>query len=218
MKPPIVRALGLCAMMIAASVFLTSARGTETPVSRLPFSQFPMTMAGWRAVVDPPMEEAVLKVLGVDDYLSRAYYGANGKAVGLYLGFYGSQRRGDTIHSPQNCLPGAGWEPISEGRLTMDNVDGAGRSITVNRYVIQKGLDRTMVLYWYHGRGRVVASEYTSRALLIRDAIMANRTDGSLVRVIVPVPSADGNNMQPAETVAQEFVRVIFPTLDSYMP
>jgi EpsI family protein len=218
MKPPIVRALGLCAMMIAASVFLTSARGTEAPVSRLPFSQFPMTMAGWRAVVDPPIEEAILKVLGVDDYLSRAYYGANGKAVGLYMGFYYSQRRGDTIHSPQNCLPGAGWEPISEGRLTMDNVDGAGRGITVNRYVIQKGLDRMVVLYWYHGRGRVVASDYTSRALLIRDAIMTNRTDGALVRVIVPVPYADGSDMQPSEAVAQEFVRAIFPALDSYLP
>ncbi|HEX8027057.1 MAG TPA: EpsI family protein [Vicinamibacterales bacterium] len=220
MKPPIVRALALCALMIAASVFLANARKTETPVSRQSFSEFPMLMGGWKAVNDPPLEPEILKVLGVDDYLSRVYYPPKGtdRVAGLYMGFYGSQRQGDTIHSPQNCLPGSGWEPISEGRLTLDNVDGAGRSVTVNRYVIQKGLERMMVLYWYHGRGRVVASEYASRALLIRDAIVTNRTDGSLVRVIVPIASQDGTNLQLAEDVAQEFVRVIFPSLGAYLP
>jgi EpsI family protein len=200
-------------MMIAASIFLANARKTEVAVSRQPFSQFPMTMAGWRAVVDPPLEPEILKVLGVDDYLSRVYYKPTGEAAGFYMGFYGSQRQGDTIHSPQNCLPGAGWEAISEGRLEMSNVDGKGRDISINRYVIQKGLDRQLVLYWYQGRGRVVASEYTSRALLIRDAIVTNRTDGSLVRVIVPA-----SDMAAAEALAQEFVRVIFPSLDSYLP
>jgi EpsI family protein len=134
------------------------------------------------------------------------------------MGYYGSQRQGDTIHSPQNCLPGAGWEPVSEGRLTLPNVDGAGREVTINRYVIQKGLDQTVVLYWYHGRGRVVANEYLSRALLIRDALVTNRTNGSLVRVIVPVLRKDAGNLAPAESLAEEFVRAIFPSLDSYLP
>lgn len=220
MKAPIVRATALCAMMIAASVFLANARKAEVPLSRQSFSEFPMTMAGWKAVNDPPLEPAILKVLGVDDYLSRVYYPPQGvdRVAGLYMGYYGSQRQGDTIHSPQNCLPGSGWEPISEGRLTMDNIDGAGRNVTVNRYIIQKGLERMMVLYWYHGRGRVVASEYASRALLIKDAITTNHTNGSLVRVIVPIAPQDGNDFAKAENVAQEFVRVIFPSLGSYLP
>jgi EpsI family protein len=169
-------------------------------------------------VVDPPLNEELLKVLGVDDYLSRVYYRSNSEAVGLYLGFYGSQRQGDTIHSPANCLPGAGWEPISEGRLQISDVDGAGRSILVNRYVIQKGLDRNLVLYWYQGRGRVVANEYLSRAFLIRDAMVANRTDGSLVRVLVPIAAGVENDIDRAETLAQQFVRTIFPTLGAYLP
>jgi EpsI family protein len=218
MRAPIIRALVLCAMMFATTAVLANARRTEVAVTRQSFSEFPMTLGSWRAVVDPPIEEDILKVLGVDDYLSRVYYKGNGDAAGLYMGFYGSQRQGDTIHSPQNCLPGAGWEPISEGRLQMNNVDGAGRNITVNRYVIQKGLDRNLVLYWYHGRGRVVASEYTSRALLIRDAIVTNRTDGSLVRVIVPAKTTDGSDMSAPEALAQEFVRIIFPSLDSFLP
>jgi len=217
MNTPLARAAAICLMLAAASVFLSNARRPEAPLQRIPLSQFPMNIGNWRAEVDPPLEESVLKVLGVDDYLSRAYYKPDGAGVGLYLGFYGSQRQGDTIHSPLNCLPGAGWEPTSEGRLQLDNVDGAGRSVTVNRYVIQKGLDRNVVLYWYHGRGRVVASEYWSRAYLVRDALLTNRTNGSLVRVIVPVAS-DTQDLGPAQRLAEEFVRGIFPTLDSYLP
>jgi EpsI family protein len=218
MKAAFTRAAMLCVLLATASVFLSNARKPEAPLARTPLSEFPMNIATWRAVVDPPLEKQILAVLGVDDYLSRVYYKPNAAGVGLYMGYYGSQRQGDTIHSPQNCLPGAGWEPVSEGRLQLANIDGAGRDITVNRYVIRKGLEQNVVLYWYHGRGRVVANEYWSRALLIRDALVTNRTNGSLVRVIVPVLRQDQGNQAPAEALAQEFVRAIFPSLDSFLP
>ena len=218
MKAAFTRAAMLCVLLAAAGIFLSNARKPEAPLERTSLSQFPMNIGTWRAVVDPPMEKEILAVLGVDDYLSRVYYKPNVAGAGLYLGYYGSQRQGDTIHSPQNCLPGAGWEPVSEGRLQLSNVDGAGRDITINRYVIQKGLDQNVVLYWYHGRGRVIANEYWSRAMLIRDALVTNRTNGSLVRVIVPVLRKDQGNQAPAEALAQEFVRAIFPSLDSYLP
>jgi EpsI family protein len=134
------------------------------------------------------------------------------------MGFYGSQRQGDTIHSPLNCLPGAGWEAVSEGRLTIANVDGAGRDITVNRYVVQKGLERQLVLYWYQSHGRVVASEYWSKLHLIKDAIRLNRTDGSMVRVIAPVHRNAGDGGAAAERLAEQFTRVIFPLLPAYLP
>ena len=218
MKAAFTRAAMLCVLLAAAGIFLSNARKPEAPLERTSLSQFPMNIGTWRAVVDPPLDKEILAVLGVDDYLSRVYYQPNAAGVGLYMGYYGSQRQGDTIHSPQNCLPGAGWEPVSEGRLLMPNVDGAGRDITINRYVIQKGLDQNVVLYWYHGRGRVIANEYWSRAMLIRDALITNRTNGSLVRIIVPVLRKDQGNQAPAEALAQEFVRAIFPSLDSYLP
>jgi EpsI family protein len=218
MKAAFTRAAMLCVLLATASVFLSNARKPEAPLARTPFSEFPMNIGTWRAVNDAPFDKEILEVLGVDDYLSRVYYKPNVAGVGLYAGYYGSQRQGDTIHSPQNCLPGAGWEPVSQGRLQVSNVDGAGRDITINRYIIQKGLDRQVVLYWYHGRGRVVASEYWSRALLIRDAVVTNRTNGSMVRVIVPVTRRDEGNPAPAEALAEEFVRAIFPSLDSYLP
>ena len=218
MKHPLARAAVLCMLLAATSVFLANARKNEAPIDRSTFASFPMEIGPWRAIVDPPLDPDILRMLGVDDYLSRAYYQPNGPSVGLYLGFYGSQRQGDTIHSPMNCLPGAGWEPVSEDTLDIANVDGAGRNIRVNRYLIQKGLDQNLVLYWYHGRGRVVANEYLSKAFLIRDAIVSNRTDGSLVRVIVPIAHGSGDNVLRAEAVAEEFVRVIFPKLGSYLP
>ena len=216
MNAVLMRAAALFVCLACAAVFMANARESEAPIARTTFVSFPMEIDGWQAVNDPPMEDEILAVLGVDDYLSRAYYKPDGSAVGLYLGFYASQRQGDTIHSPLNCLPGAGWEPLSEGRLLMTGVDGPGRDIEVNRYVVQKGLDRQMVLYWYQSHGRVVASEYKSRLLLIGDAIRMNRTDGSMVRVIAPIPQGDdGSN---AERLAAEFVRALFPRLSGYIP
>lgn len=217
MNRPLPRAIALCLLLVATSVFLASAREAEVVVSRTTFDTFPMNIGAWKAINDPPMEEEVLKVLGVDDYLSRIYYKPDGAAVGLYMGFYASQRQGDTIHSPLNCLPGAGWEPVSQGRLQIANADGRGRDITVNRYVVQKGLDRQLVLYWYQSHGRVVASEYTSKAYLIHDAVRMNRTDGSMVRVIAPI-KVGATDESAAERLAEDFVRVIFPMLPAYLP
>lgn len=215
---PLGRALALVVCLVAATVFLANARRSELPVERLLFKQFPMTIESWRAVEDPPIEEDVLKVLGVDDYLSRAYYKSDGAAVGLYIGFYGSQRQGDTIHSPLNCLPGAGWEPVSQGRLRIADVGAPGHDMEVNRFIVQKGLDRQLVLYWYQSHGRVVASEYVSRLYLIGDAIRLNRTDGSMVRVIAPVRVDAEDGGASAERLAAEFVRALVPHLSPYLP
>jgi EpsI family protein len=214
----VARATALFACLAATAVFMANARTAELHLHRTTFDEFPMTLGAWQAINDPPLEDEILEVLGVDDYLSRVYYRPDGAAVGLYMGFYGSQRQGDTIHSPLNCLPGAGWQPLSDGRLRIADVDGHGRDIEVNRYVVQKGLERQLVLYWYQSHGRVVASEYRSRLYLIHNAIRHNRTDGSLVRVIAPIPVGVEDGGAGAEALATEFVRQIFPVLPDYLP
>jgi EpsI family protein len=218
MTRPITRAVVLCVLLAGTTVFLANARAAEVAVTRTAFDTFPMNIGTWKAVNDPPLDADILRVLGVDDYLSRIYYGAQGKAAGLYIGFYGSQRQGDTIHSPLNCLPGAGWEPVKQGRLLIANADGQGRDITVNRYIVQKGLERQLVLYWYQSHGRVVASEYWSKFHLIQDSIRLNRTDGSMVRVISPINPRATDDGAEAERIAEEFVRAIFPLLPDYLP
>ena len=213
----VTRAAILFCCLMGGAVVIASANRPEQPVARLLFAQFPMQIEEWHGAPQPPIEPKVLAVLGVDDYLTRAYYTPDQSAVvGLYLGYYGSQRQGDTMHSPLNCLPGAGWAPLSNSRMPVRVAPGS--EIVVNRYIIQKGLDRQLVLYWYQSHGRVVASEYWGKFYLVRDAVRLNRTDAALVRVIVPIqPNVDGAEAS-AEQQAVDLVKTIFPVLPDYIP
>ena len=179
-----------------------------------------MELGEWRGRQEPPFDEKTLAVLGLDDYLMRSYFRTRA-AAGLYIGYWASQRQGDTIHSPLNCLPGSGWEPLSKNALAIqvaDNVAASSsRQISVNRYIIQKGLDRELVLYWYQSHGRVVASEYLGKIYLMTDAIRLHRTDAALVRVIVHIPEEADGELR-AERVGVQFVQSLFPILAGYIP
>jgi EpsI family protein len=212
------RAIVLTAVFLATLGLVAQASKSETIPTRASFVTFPMQIDGWQGRQEPPFADDILAVLGVDDYLTRSYFSPQG-AVGLYVGYWGSQSQGDTIHSPLNCLPGAGWEPLSSGRLQLEVADEAGapRQISINRYVIQKGLDRQLVLYWYQSHGRVVASEYAGKFYLVRDAIELNRTDAAMVRVIVPLGPDDGDGVE-AERKGVGFVKSLFPVLNTYLP
>jgi EpsI family protein len=176
-----------------------------------------MQIGEWRGIQDPPFSQAVLDVLRADDYLTRSYYTSDHAVVGLYIGYWNSQRQGDTIHSPLNCLPGAGWEPVSQDRIRLPG-GPSGTNRTINRDMIQKGLDRQLVLYWYQSHGRVVASEYWSKFYLITDAVRMNRTDGAIVRVIAAVSGEGPAGEQRAEHDAMRFVNILLPQLDAFLP
>jgi EpsI family protein len=218
----LIRAFALFGCFVTASAVITRSAHSEATPIRAPLAQFPMRLDDWRGVQEPPYDRQVLNVLGVDDYLTRTYFRSSQAGVGLYIGYYQSQRQGDTIHSPLNCLPGSGWEPLSKSTLPIlvpnALADPSPRQIRVNRYLVQKGLDRQLVLYWYQSHGRIVASEYASRLYLIGDAVRLNRTDGALVRVITPagpdVEDAEGR----AERTAVQFVKALFPRLAEYLP
>jgi EpsI family protein len=202
-------------VLVGASVVIGRASQTETTLQRQPFSVFPMTISKWSGRPDPPLTQHVLDVLGADDYLSRTYYSANGEMANLYMGFYKEQREGDTIHSPLNCLPGAGWEPIEKQRVQLRTPNGPA---VVNELVIEKGIEHQVVLYWYQAHGRIVASEYWGKTYLVLDALRLNRTDGSMIRVITNL----GDNMKEgrprASALAHEFAEMVLPMLAPYVP
>jgi EpsI family protein len=133
--------------------------------------------------------------------------------VNLFVAYFRSQRTGQTPHSPKNCLPGAGWVP-SVAEETSIPIEGRA-PIEVNRYVISKGDVKSIVLYWYQSRDRVVASEYTAKVYVVADAIRYNRTDTALVRVVVPVI---GNNEAAANEAAVKFVQTLFNPLRKHFP
>jgi EpsI family protein len=220
------RAFVVFACLVAGAGAIGRASHSEAVPARAPFAQFPMQIGPWRGVQEPPLTPEVLRVLGVTDYTSRAYFGPNQAAVGLYMGYYDSQRQGDTIHSPLNCLPGAGWAPVSKTFLQIPVNEGlattqqAGQpaQIEINRYVIEKGLDRQLVLYWYQSHGRIVASEYWGRFYMVQDAVRLNRTDGALVRVIAAIPPNVENAEATAEQTGVAFIKMLFPHLSEYLP
>ena len=186
----------------------------EPDVMARPLSGFPSGIGGWRMLRETAMDEDVKATLRADDYLTRDYVGPEGGIVNLFVAFFKSQRAGQTPHSPKNCLPGSGWVwsvsdviPVSiEHRLT---------PIQINRYIVSKGEDKAVVLYWYQSRDRVVAGEFQAAAFTAWDALRYNRTDTALVRVVVPIA---GNRDEPATRAGAEFVQTIFSTLRSFFP
>jgi EpsI family protein len=207
------RAIVLSVVIGAAGLYGNRAQ-IERPVARESLSTFPSAVSAWRAHGDLPLDDEVLGVLGVDDYVNRVYERPGAPPVSLYIGYYNSQRQGDAIHSPQNCLPGAGWQPVESGRTSLQ-IDG--RSLPLNRYVIQKGIDTQVVLYWYQGRGRVIANEYANKFWLMVDAARLHRSNGGLVRVIAPVRAASGG-LSGADAATADFTRALFRRLSAYLP
>jgi EpsI family protein len=215
------RAVVLFVFFVVSAGVIARASKSEPVLIRAPLSSLPMQLGEWRGMVQPPLDKEILDVLKVDDYIVRGYLAPGGGAVGLYVGYYASQRQGETMHSPLNCLPGAGWQPFSRGTLTTTvapSPTSAPTRIEVNRYLIEKGIDRQLVLYWYQSHGRVVASEYWSKFFLVKDAIQLNRTDGSLVRIIAPILPRVADGEQQAEQTALRFLQTLFPQLSSYLP
>ena len=161
-----VRALILFFTFLGAAGLVQQRNRPEPAPVRSTFDRFPSQIGEWTGRSLPPIDDKILAVLGVDDYLNRAYVGADRAAVGLYVGFYNSQRQADAIHSPLNCLPGAGWEPLARSSIAIPVTGRMGpTNIDANRYVIQKGLNRQLALYWYQSHGRTVASEVLEQVL-----------------------------------------------------
>jgi EpsI family protein len=207
----LIRAMVAAALIVAAGVYTRGAAGPERVPARPPLAELPAQLDSWHGREAAPLTDDVLAQLGVDDYINRQYVGAGGIPVAVYVGYYASQRQGDTIHSPQNCLPGAGWQPVYADRSEIDA--GAAR-VPVNRFVIQKGLDRQAVFYWYQGRGRTVANEFANKGWLMLDAARLHRTDGGLVRLMTPVVSTP----EAAFASLAAFSGALLPHLSIHLP
>lgn len=208
------RFLPVLILIAATAALLQAHERPEIVPPHNALSNFPMQIGSWSGT---PLSLSAdeLAVLGPGEFLLRDYQQpANEPSVNLYIAYFPSQRTGDTIHSPKNCLPGAGWVPDESTRMAIQTA--AGGSILVNRYIISKGLTRALVLYWYQAHGRVTPSEYWAKIFLVTDAIRMNRTDGALVRVVTEIPAGESEGV--TQTRALSFTHRILPLLDSYIP
>lgn len=207
------RLLLVAVLLTGTAAYLAASARPEPRLDRTPLAQLPLAMGRYVGFELPPMDDTILEQLGADDLVNRIYRVPGAPGIGLYVGYYASQRQGDTIHSPMNCMPGAGWQPVDTGRQAFSVGE---RALEVNRVLIEKGEERQLVLYWYQGRGRVIASEYSSKAMMVWDSATRHRTDGALVRVVTALSPADTPESAAQRAVA--FVQELYPRLGAHVP
>jgi len=191
-------------------------RDEKIPAIR-PLQEFPGKVPGWQVIRETPVEKEVLDVLQADDTMNRLYADPSGsRAANLFVAFFKSQRTGRWVHSPKNCLPGAGWEPSESGFISIAVPrNGSPSQITINRYIVARGDEKSVVLYWYQSHNRVIAGEFSAKIWLVADSVRYHRSDTALVRVVVPVQN---NNDQAAVQAGVDFIRSMFPELERQLP
>lgn len=191
--------------------YLAQARGSEHSPPRMTLGKFPAQFDDWRQMDAQALDGRTLRELKADDYLSGIYTNDRGAIAYLFIAYYASQRQRQTIHSPQNCMPGGGWT-MSNRR--QHSIDGQGQ---INEFLIEKDGVKMLAFYWYQGRGRTQASEYWARAATIKDAMWLGRTDGALVRVIVPIGKGDTAE-EAARAAGLDYSRKLLPVLPGFIP
>lgn len=219
------------AMMAGTASILFLRSATDQVPESVPLELLPHQIED-RHAVDIPIAPATLELLGHGHFLNRVYAdrpetGAPvasvptvGKAaqaaipVSLFIGYFPTQRTGQAIHSPQNCLPGAGWTFESSRTVMLPAANG--KQYQAGEYVITDGNQKQEVLYWYRAHGRSIASDYRAKLYMLVDALRYNRTDGALIRVITPM--VPGEPAKAAHLRAADFAGQVAAMLPAYIP
>jgi exosortase D (VPLPA-CTERM-specific) len=213
---PASRALVGAALMTAALSLawsLVPAREAVAP-PREPFALFPREIAGWQGTPGT-LKRGIERILSADDYLTSFYRKPGEEGIDLFLSYYVSQTAGNAIHSPEVCLPGTGWEVARIRPVTVELPGTRAGSLRLNRALIQKGLERQLVYYWFEGRGRRLTGDFAVKFATIADNLSLGRTDGGLVRVITPI-GADG--VEAADARLRAFLAASIDDLPRFIP
>ncbi len=201
------RRLMVCVLLVLATGALRHVLAAP-PQAAIDLSRLPTEVGRWRGQEAAPLDDSIVRLLAADSYINRTYSTAGLDPIGLYVAFYAGQKPGDSIHSPLNCLPGTGWEPVAVSTMTMarpNEAPGAAR-----RMIVRKDDQQALVLYWYQVHGRMVANEWDSKLHLLVDSVRLHRTDAALVRIVVPVEGSAA----AAEEQAVSFARALLPPLN----
>ncbi len=208
-------------LLAQAAVFYGFSRRENIPAHK-PLDGFSLPGNTWILRQNVELDKDTLNILKADDILSRVYQDSTtGRLATLFVAYFETQRTGKAPHSPKNCLPGSGWVPSESGMIDIP-IPGETQPIRVNRYVVARGPNQSVVLYWYESRNRVIASEYTAKIFTVTDAIRYNRSDTALVRVVVPIENGDTHTAtQTAVSFVQSFfepLRQIFARIAALTP
>jgi len=208
------RSWAFAGLLLGAALGMSAFLRPSPPPRVPPLEEFPMSLGPWQGSATP-LPPATLEALDLHDYLNRVYFGRDQQVVGLYIAYYPQQTFGDDIHSPKNCLPGSGWEPLQSGSMSLAGAwPGRTEPMTVNSYLVARGNQRELILYWYQQQGRAIRSEYWSKFYQVWDGLRRRRSDAALVRVAIPM---DGDRARAAARGAA-FIRLVTPRLPEFIP
>lgn len=205
--------MALLLMMVAVPAVYAVPKQTEIIPRREYFNSFPLQIGEWRGQ-RLKMEQDYSEGLKLDDYLLADYSAVNNYPVNFYVAWYDSQQAGHSAHSPRSCLPGGGWHIHSLEQTVITDV--GGHPLHVNRVILEYGDQKQLVYYWFQQRGRDIASEYMVKWYLFWDSLTRHRSDGALVRAIIPIPQ--GAAVKTADAQLTKFVREAVPKLSPYIP
>lgn len=205
-------AVALVAALVAISFSVTTRE--ESAPSRRSFNDFPLQLQGWQGI-SLSMEKQYVDTLKFDDYLLADFQSSVGP-VNLYVAYYGSQKKGQSAHSPKTCLPGGGWEIGSFREIAVADGESGKAPFLANRVVIEKGQDKQVVLYWFKQRDRLVTNEYFVKAWLLWDSLTKHRSDGALVRLVAPL--RPGEDIAAADQRLMQLATLVQPLLSDYVP
>ena len=207
------RAMILTLLLVAEAVAFIAYPKQEIVLLPRPLSQLPVRMGSWTMSADLPLDQETLEMLKADDTLNRLYTDqSSGVTANLYIAFFKTQRTGVSPHSPKVCLPSSGWEPKESSFLSI-RVPGRAEPIVVNHYIIARGDDKSVVLYWYQTHDKVIADEYRAKVNTVFDSMRNHRSDTSIVRVVVPMrPGID------ADSEANRMAQQAFPEISRLLP
>ena len=202
-------------IMLATAIGLQTHSHTDVAAPRQALSSLPQTLGEWVGQ-DYSLDDQTLDILGPGEFLTREYVrpGKNEPWLDLFVAYYPTQRATETPHSPDHCLPGAGWVPTLRQVVRLPSPNGS--TFPANRYVVSKAGDRQLVLYWFQAHGRAVASEYWAKYYLASDSIRMNRSDGALIRLMTPMYPHESPDAAQARLWG--FGSQVVPLLDRYIP
>jgi EpsI family protein len=201
---------------ILLSATLALSQGMEfrekIPMKRS-FAGFPLQVGQWAGKRDV-MEQKFIDELDFKDYIIVDYRDEKtGKMVNFYTAYYDTQRKGESIHSPETCLPGGGWEFRKAGKTT---VTLSPEKMTINRAFIVQGATRQLTYFWFPLRDRIATNLWQVKLYNFWDALTRQRTDGALVRLVTPVYKDE--EVENADRRLVAFTQAIVPVLEEFLP
>ena len=199
--------LMIACILVAATCAIAARAHAPAEEARFVESRIPLKLADWQGVEAGALDAETERAVGADLVVNRTYHSSDGVETGLYVAYYAQQRPGVSIHSPLHCLPGTGWDVMSNEVVSLGLPDG--RTGAVRRLVAQKASTRVMILYWYDIQGRVIANDLLSRLYLLNSRIRSGRNDAALVRLVIPADQS----LPAAEDRGIAFARALLPYL-----